>query len=88
MDTKELTGLIISERLSLYFSRNRENAIKKARQSEEFQKLLEKEAPALTGEFERYLDNAADLGMADKESIYLFDIHDGIRLMRDIISAG
>lgn len=88
MDTKELAGLIISERLSLYFSRNRENAIKEARQSEEFQRLLEKEAPTLTGEFERYLDNAADLEMADKERICLFGIHDEIRLMRDIISAG
>jgi len=34
------------------------------------------------------LDRLAESGAADEEGLYLFGIHDGIRLMRDIISAG
>lgn len=87
MDTKELIGFIISERLSLYFSQNRENGRREAGWSEEFQRLLEEKAPDLSGEFEGYLDRVAELDLADKEKIYLFGIHDGIRLMRDIVGA-
>lgn len=86
MDTKELYEMIVSERLTLYFSRNRENGIKEAQQSEKFQRLLKDNAPGLLDAFEKYLDTVAGLGMADKEDIYLFGVHDGIRLMRDIIS--
>ena len=88
MDTKELFKMIISERLLLYFSRNKSNGIKESQLSGDFQKLLKDRSPDLLDEFERYLDNIAGVEAADKENIYLFGVHDGIRLMRDIISAG
>ena len=86
MDIKELTELIINERLSLYFKQNREHGIKENQRSENFQKLLEEKAPNLLDAFLNYLDSVATIPAADKENIYLFGVHDGIRLTRDIIS--
>lgn len=86
MNIKELIGMIVGERLTVYFSQNRENGRKESQQCEKFQKLLEEKAPDLSGEFEKYLDCVTELDMTDKEKIYLFGVHDGIRLMRDIIS--
>lgn len=87
MDTKELTGLIISERLSLYFSRNRQSGIKETQRSGKFRELLEEKAPELTEEFEKYLDWLTQSQGEEQKKLYLFGVHDGIRLMRDIISA-
>lgn len=86
MDTKELIKMIISERVGYYFRQNRNSGIREAQLSGEFQKLLKDRNPDLLGEFERYLDSVAGLEAADRESIYLFGVRDGMRLMRDIIS--
>lgn len=86
MNINELTDLIINERLSLYFKQNREHGIKENQRSEEFQRLLKEKAPNLLDAFGKYLDSVTELDAADNENIYLFGVHDGIRLMRDIIS--
>lgn len=54
--------------------------------SNEFLALLNQKAPEPTEEFNIYLDWIASHGGDEQEGIYLFGLHDGIRLMRDIIS--
>lgn len=39
----------------------------------------------VTEEFENYLDWVAEFGKEDQEGLYLFGVHDGIQLMRDMI---
>ena len=87
MEIKELTRLIISERLGYYFRQNRENGIKENRHSLEFRRLLEERNPDLSDVFAEYLERRVKLEAAEQENIYLFGVHDGIRLMRDIIGA-
>ena len=55
MDTKELTRMIISERLGYYFQQNRVNGLKENRQNLEFRKLLEERNPDLADAFAEYL---------------------------------
>ncbi len=87
MDTKELIPFIIDERLSLYFSQNRENGRGEAKRSGEFLKLLQEKSSELTEEFEKYLDRVAELRKEDQEGIYLFGVRDGIQLLRHIMTA-
>ena len=57
------------------------------KRSDEFLALLEEKAPELAEEFNAYLDWIASHGGDEQEGIYLYGLHDGIRLMKDIISA-
>ena len=87
MDAKELTRMIISERLGYYFQQNRVNSLKENRQNLEFRKLLEERNPNLADAFAEYLERRVKLEATNQENIYLFGLHDGIRLIRYIISA-
>ena len=51
MDAKELTRMIISERLGYYFQQNRVNSLKENRQNLEFRKLLYEKDPDLADAF-------------------------------------
>lgn len=86
-ETRELIPFIIDERLSLYFKQHRENGRRETQRSEEFLKLLQEKAPELTEEFEKYLDWVAEFRKEDQTGLYLFGIHDGIQLMRNMIIA-
>ncbi len=55
------------------------------KRSDEFLALLEEKAPELAEEFNAYLDWIASHGGDEQEGIYLYGLHDGIRLMKDII---
>lgn len=57
------------------------------KRSDEFLALLEEKAPELAEEFNAYLDWIASHGGDEQEGIYLYGLHDGIRLMKDIIGA-
>lgn len=87
MTRAEIIELIIQERLALYFKRNHEPGMARLQRSDEFLELLEQKAPELAEEFKNYLDWTAAHGGDEQEGIYLFGLHDGIRLMRDIIGA-
>lgn len=86
MDNKEMKELMVQERLSFYFKKNDKPGLARLQKSNEFLSLLEKESPELVDEFNTYLDWIASHGGDEQEGIYLFGLHDGIRLMRDIIS--
>ena len=85
MDKKEMVELMVQERLSLYFMKNNAPGMARMKRSDDFLDLLEKKAPELVNEFNLYLDWIASHGGDEQEGIYLFGLHDGIRLMRDII---
>ena len=57
------------------------------KRSDEFLALLEEKAPELAEEFNAYLDWIASHGGDEQEGIYLYGLHDSIRLMKDIIGA-
>lgn len=86
MDNKEMVELIVQEKLSFYFRKNDGPGMERLHRSNDFLALLEEKAPELTEEFKLYLDWIASHGGDEQEGIYLFGFHDGIRLMRDIIS--
>lgn len=87
MTRAEMIELIIQERLSEYFKKNNGPGMERLHRSNEFLALLEENAPELAEEFNIYLDWIAAHGGDEQEGIYLFGLHDGIRLMRDIIGA-
>lgn len=86
MDKDEMIELMVQERLALYFRKNDEPGMARLQRSNEFLALLEEKAPELTEEFKLYLDWIASHGGDEQEGIYLYGLHDGIRLMKDIIS--
>lgn len=86
MEIREMIELMIQERLSLYFKKNNGPGMARLQRSNEFLALLEEKAPELAEEFNAYLDWIAAHGGDEQEGIYLYGLHDGIRLMRDIIS--
>lgn len=86
MDNKEMVELMVQERLSFYFKKNFKPGMERLHKSNEFLALLKEKAPELTEEFKLYLDWIASHGGDEQEGIYLFGLHDGIRLMRDILS--
>lgn len=86
MNKEEMVELMIQERLSFYFKKNNKPGLEQLQRSNEFLALLEKKSPELIEEFNAYLDWIASHGGDEQEGIYLFGLHDGIRLMRDIIS--
>lgn len=55
------------------------------KRSDAFLALLEEKAPELAEEFQNYLDWIAAHGGDEQEGIYLYGLHDGIRLMKDVI---
>ena len=85
MDKKEMIELMVQERLSLYFKKNGKPGKERMKRSDEFLALLEEKAPELAEEFNAYLDWIASHGGDEQEGIYLYGLHDGIRLMKDII---
>lgn len=85
MTRAEIIELIVQERLSLYFKENLEHGREEVKRSDEFLTLLKEKAPELAEEFQKYLNWLAEHGGDEQEGIYLFGLHDGIRLMRDII---
>lgn len=85
MGREELIELNIQERLSEYFKKNNEPGMARLRKSDEFLALLEEKAPDMVEEFQKYLDWIAAHGGDEQEGIYLFGVHDGIRLMKDVI---
>ena len=87
MDKQEMIELMVQERLSFYFKKNDGPGMARLQKSNEFLTMLEKRAPELAEEFKVYLDWIAAHGGDEQEGIYLFGVHDGIRLMKDIISA-
>ena len=87
MDKNEMIELMVQERLSLYFKKNDKPGKERMKRSDEFLALLEEKAPELTEEFNAYLDWIASHGGDEQEGIYLYGLHDGIRLMKDIIGA-
>lgn len=88
MEKNEMIELIIQERMALYFKENDGPGKERLQRSNEFLALLEDKAPELAEEFNAYLDWIAAHGGDEQEGIYLFGLHDGIRLMRDILNAG
>lgn len=87
MDKNEMIELMVQERLSLYFKKNKGPGMARLQRSNEFLALLKEKAPELEEEFNAYLDWIASHGGDEQEGIYLFGLHDGIRLMKDIIGA-
>ena len=87
MTIKEIVELVIQERLSLYFKKNDEPGMARMKRSDEFLALLKEKNPDLAEELNAYLDWIAAHSGDEQEGIYLFGLHDGIRLMKDIISA-
>ena len=85
MDKKEMIELMVQERLSFYFKKNDEPGMARMKRSNEFLTLLKEKTPELIDEFNAYLDWIAAHGGDEQEGIYLFGLHDGIRLMRDVI---
>ena len=86
MDKQEMIELMVQERLSFYFKKNDGPGMARLHRSNEFLALPEEKAPGMTEDFKVYLDWIAAHGGDEQEGIYLFGLHDGIRLMRDIIS--
>ena len=85
MEKREMIELIIQERLSLYFQKNSAPGMARMKRSDAFLALLEEKAPELAEEFQNYLDWIAAHGGDEQEGIYLYGLHDGIRLMKDVI---
>ena len=85
MEKREMIDLIIQERLSLYFQKNGAPGMARMKRSDAFLALLEEKAPELAEEFQNYLDWIAAHGGDEQEGIYLYGLHDGIRLMKDVI---
>ena len=86
MEKNGLIELIIQERLSMYFRKNLEYGREEVKRSDDFLALLKENVPDLSEEFQTYLDWTAIHSGEEQKGIYLFGIHDGIRLMQDIIS--
>lgn len=85
MDKREMIELMIQERLASYFKENDGPGKERFNKSNEFLTLLNEKAPDLVEEFKNYLDWIAAHGGDEQEGIYLFGLHDGIRLMKDVI---
>jgi hypothetical protein len=85
MMNKEMIELMIQERLSLYFKKNGGPGKERMKRSEEYMALLEENAPEMAAEFQNYLDWIAAHGWDEQQGIYIFGLHEGIRLMWEII---
>lgn len=85
MDTKELKDFMIQERLSLYFRNNRENSNEENKKNDEFLKKITEMVPSLKNEYIEYMDWLTTHSSKDQIGIYLFGVHDGIHLMKEIM---
>ncbi len=85
MDRNEMIELMVQERLAFYFKKNDGPGMERMKKSDEFLALLKERAPELTEEFKNYLDWIAAHGGDEQEGIYIFGLHDGIQLMKDVI---
>lgn len=85
METEELKDFMIQERLSLYFRNNREKSNEENEKNDEFLKKLTEMVPSLENEYLKYMDWLTAHSSKDQIGIYLFGVHDGIRLMKEIM---
>lgn len=86
MERKELSELVIQERLSIYFKRNFKYGQEEVKKADEFLLLIKEKAPELEEDFQNYLNWTAEHGGDEQEGLYLFGLADGVRLMKDILN--
>lgn len=87
MGDKELREFIVQERIGKCLKKIRESR-NFTDESEGFKKILTEKAPALLDDFNQYLDLLAVSSGTEQEGLYLFGIHDGIRLAMEITKIG
>ena len=85
METEELKDFMIQERLSLYFRNNREKSNEENEKNDEFLKKLTEMVPSFENAYLTYMHWLTAHSSKDQLRIYLFGVHDGIRLMKEIM---